>query len=25
MKPVYQKFAGDEKLQSLVKRIQDTK
>jgi TRAP-type C4-dicarboxylate transport system substrate-binding protein len=25
MKPVYQKFAGDEKLSSLVKRIQDTK
>ena len=25
MKPVYQKFAGDEKLQGLVKRIQDTK
>jgi tripartite ATP-independent transporter DctP family solute receptor len=25
MKPVYAKFAGDEKLQGLVKRIQDTK
>ena len=25
MKPVYDKFAGDEKLKGLVKRIQDTK